>query len=215
MQRLLELIFPPKCILCRRILAKEELDLCRRCRTDAPEFSGHRKKLRYVSDYTAAWFYEDQVRESIIRYKFRNVRSYADGYGRMTAMAVLQDLPGDLEIVTWVPVSARRKQDRGYDQVELIARVVSGELGLPCEKLLTRIRDNKPNSSLDSAEERRANVLGAYRAEQAEKVCGRKILLLDDIITTGATASECARMLLSAGAKEVYAAAVAAGRNQK
>ena len=112
-------------------------------------------------------------------------------------------------------MNARRLRRRGYDQVELIARATSRELDIPCEKSLEKIRDNKPNSSLDSAEARRANVLGAYRCLEPEKLSGKRILLLDDIITTGATASECARMLLSKGAKSVYVAAVAAGRNQK
>ena len=115
MQRLLELIFPPKCILCRRILRKEELDLCHGCRTDAPEFSGTRKKLRYVSDYTAVWFYEDQVRSSLIRYKFYNQRSYGEPYGILLAMTNLRDLPDDLDMICWVPVSARRLRRRGYD----------------------------------------------------------------------------------------------------
>lgn len=210
--RLLELLFPPKCILCREVLAKEELDLCHHCRENAPEFERRTGKLRYITHFTAVWHYEDQIRGSLLRYKFHNARSYASGYGRLLAMRIQREMPEKIDVITWVPVSAKRKRSRGYDQVELLAQAVSRELNVPCEKLLSKHRDNKPNSRLSTAEERRANVLGVYRPEQPEKIAGRRIVLLDDILTTGATASECARVLLSAGAKEIVCAAVAAAR---
>ena len=207
---LLELLFPRKCILCGKILHREETDLCTACRRETERYAPAGRKLPRIRTFTALWYYEDTVRKSLIRYKFNNVRSYADGYGRMLGMKILEDLEQP-DLLTWIPVSARRKRRRGYDQVELIARAVSRETGIPCSRLLRKIRDNRAQSSLEKAEQRRANVLGAYRA--AEGVAGKKILLLDDILTTGATASECARVLLTAGAKEVTFAAVAAGRN--
>lgn len=214
-QKLLEFLFPPKCVLCRSILEKEETDLCRRCRSDAPKFGKRREKLRFVKDCTAVWYYEDQVRGSLIRYKFRNARSYWGCYSRMVAMRVAQDLPEDIGIVTWVPIGPKRRRKRGYDQVELIAGGVGAELDLPVQRLLVKKRDNKPQSGIRTAEHRRANVLGVYETENREMITGRNILLLDDIITTGSTVSECARMLTEAGAKNVYCAAVAAGRNHK
>lgn len=215
MRKLLELLFPPKCVLCREILEKDATDFCHRCREEAPEFGKRREKLKYIGAFTAVWYYEEDVRSSLLRYKFSNQRSYAGAYGRMMAMRISRDIPADFDVITWVPVSAKRKRQRGYDQVELMARAVSQELGKPCEKLLVKHRDNKANSGLETAEERRANVLGVYRAEQTEEIRNKRVLLLDDILTTGATASECARVLLSAGAKEVYCAAAAAGRNKK
>ncbi len=211
--RLLDLIYPRKCVLCREILHKEETDLCKRCRLETPRYYCFGRKLPRIADFTAVWYYEDQVRESLIRYKFGNVRSYASAYGRFAAMRIMEDL-GPADIITWVPVSARRKWQRGYDQVELIAKVVGLELGIPCEPLLKKVRHNRPQSSLEKAEQRRANVLGVYQPLQIERIRGRRILLIDDILTTGATASECARVLLTAGAKEIIFAAVAAGRNQ-
>ena len=79
-------------------------------------------------------------------------------------------------------------------------------------KLLKKIRNNPPQSGISGAAERRANVLGAYQVIQPERLAGMKILLLDDVITTGATAGECARVLLTAGAEEVHCGAVAAAR---
>lgn len=213
--RIWKLLFPTKCILCREILSREELDLCHTCRRKAPQWNGQRDKLRFIQEYTAVWYYESDVRQSLIRYKFRNARHYCESYGRMVAMRVNQDLPEQIDLVTWIPISRRRKWKRGYDQCELLAQAVGRELEIPVQRLLVKKRDNKHQSSLKSAGERRANVLGVYEICNGDWVEGRNILLLDDIITTGATASEGARMLQGAGARNVYCAAVAAGRNQK
>ena len=78
--------------------------------------------------------------------------------------------------------------------------------------LLKKIRNNPPQSGITGLAKRRANVLGIYRAENLEMFQGKRILLLDDILTTGATAGECARVLLTAGAREVHCATVAVAR---
>ena len=208
-RRLLEWIFPRKCILCRRLLGKEETDLCRACRTDQPEYPYGKKKVPHIAELTAVWRYEGNVRRSIHRYKFNGARHYADAYGRLLAMRIQRDLPAP-DIITWVPVSRKRLRARGYDQVELLAKAVGPELGLPVERRLEKFRDNRANSGLKTPAERRANVLGVYRAIDPVAFRGKRVLLLDDIVTTGATASECARVLLTAGAEEVIFAAVAA-----
>ena len=81
-------------------------------------------------------------------------------------------------------------------------------------QLLYKHRHNKPQSGIIGDAQRRANVLGAYRAINEESLQGKRIILLDDIITTGATAAECARMLLTAGAKEIHCGAMAVARHQ-
>ena len=208
-RRMLEWLFPRKCVLCRRLLQKEETDLCRACRVDQPEYPFGKKKVPHIAQLTAVWIYEGDVRRSIHRYKFGGARHYAEIYGRLLAMRIQRDLPG-ADVLTWVPVSRRRKRERGYDQVELLAKAVGGELGMEAEELLEKFRDNRANSGLRTPEERRANVLGVYRAAAPDRIAGKRVLLLDDIVTTGATASECARVLLTAGAEEVLFAAVAA-----
>ena len=94
----------------------------------------------------------------------------------------------------------------------LLALAVAGELGIPARQTLDKFRDNQPNSQLKTQPERRANVLGVYKAVDPEAFRGKRVLLLDDIVTTGATAGEAARVLLTAGACEVHCAAVAASR---
>ena len=213
-EHLLRLLFPPKCVLCGRILPREQTDLCHACRAETPAF--HRKgvKLRFIKEHTAVWFYEGHVRKSILRYKFRRARSYCHCYGRLLAMRVQQDLP-EADVITWVPISRKRLKKRGYDQSRLLAEAMSRELGIPAEGLLEKRRENRAQSTVRTPEERRANVLGVYRVTDPQTLAGKDVLLVDDVITTGSTAGECARMLLSAGARNVYCAAVAAGRNQK
>ena len=209
LERLWQLLFPPKCVLCGNILEKEETDLCRSCRCDTPEFPKSNLKLPYLAHWSALWYYEGNIRRSILRFKFHGARSYAEVYGRLIAMKLLSE-ETSFDILSWVPISRMRKWRRGYDQVQLIAEAAGRELGITPQPTLKKIRNNRPQSRLGNAAQRRANVLGAYRLAENADIQGKRVLLLDDIITTGATAGECARMLLTAGAKEVSCAAVAA-----
>ena len=209
---LTRLLFPPKCVLCGKLLEKEESDLCRQCRVEAPAYPNHKSAPQFLDSFAAVWYYEGNVRKSLLRYKFHNARSFAPAYGRFLAMKLLQTHPEGFDVLTWVPVSRRRKFRRGYDQVELIARAVGTELGMSPVRLLKKIRHNRPQSGISDAAQRRANVLGVYQVEPGQDIAGKRILLLDDILTTGATAGEAARVLLTAGAKEVHCAAVAAAR---
>ena len=208
-----ELLFPRKCVLCGKLLEKEETDLCRHCRVEAPECAVYSTKFSFLDSWTAVWYYEDPVRGSVLRYKFSSARHYADCYGRMLAMRLLERFPEGFDCLTWVPISRLRKFRRGYDQVELLARAVGRELGMEPIRLLKKIRNNRPQSGISGQAERRANVLGVYRLKASADGENKKILLLDDVITTGATAGECARVLLTGGASEVHFGAVAAARH--
>ena len=99
--------------------------------------------------------------------------------------------------------------------LELLAEKLAQELGVTPQPLLKKIRDNPAQSGIVGQAERRANVLGVYQVLNPEQLQGKRVLLLDDIITTGATAGECARVLLTAGAKEVHFAVIAAARQHK
>ncbi len=208
-----ELLFPRKCVLCQKILEREETDLCHACRTDSPEYAG-KTSYPYLETVTAIWYYEHDVRRSILDYKFNGKRHYADCYGRLLAMQ-LEKQEVQYDLITWIPISLKRLRRRGFDQVELLAKALGRELQTEPVATLFKCRDNSPQSHITGRAQRRANVLGAYQVLEPEKLKGRRILLLDDIITTGATAGECARVLLTAGAAEVNLAVIAAARQQK
>jgi len=210
-------------MLCRCALGKDEMDLCRTCRTQTPEYPfgannpapDRKNKLHFLDSFTAVWYYEGDVRRSLLRYKFRRGTYLAPKYGRLLAMRLLNQGPERFDVLTWVPVSRIRRLRRGYDQCELLARAVGEELEIEPKQVLRKVRHTLPQSGQLSSAARKANVLGAYAMTPGADVAGKTVVLLDDIRTTGATLEECARILLTAGAKEVHAAAVAAGRNEK
>ena len=143
-------LFPPKCVLCRKVLKENETDLCRECRAHTPEFSKQTKKLPYLAGWTALWYYEGDVRRSILRFKFYNARSYAETYGRLLAMKLLQE-ETEFDLLTWAPISRMRKWRRGYDQVELIAQAVGKELGIAPVATLKKRCNNPPQSGIRDA----------------------------------------------------------------
>lgn len=207
------LLFPPKCVLCSRILQSAELDICHQCRIDAPECPVSRNKLPRLDSWVAVWYYEDLPRKSLLRYKFHSARSYAQSYGRLLAMKIDREHPDGFDLLTWIPISTQRRLSRGYDQVELLAKYVGLELGIQPVRLLKKVRHNRAQSGIAGEAQRRANVLGVYKVTNPSVVTGKRILLLDDIVTTGATAGEAARVLLTAGAGCVHLGTVAAARH--
>ena len=201
--RLFNLLFPPKCTLCGKVLEKHETDLCRQCRVDSPECSGVHKNFSFLDSWAAVWYYEGYIRESLLRYKFCHARHYAPVYGRMLAMRIQQEYPDGFDCLTWVPISRVRRFERGYDQVELLAKAVAQELDMEPVPTLRKIRNNRPQSGIVGQAKRRANVLGVYRAVNTKDFEGKRLLLIDDVCTSGSTLGECARVLKDAGAADV------------
>ena len=210
---LLELIFPSRCVLCYDFTENRD-KMCADCLKELTEIRKVERKIPFARKTFALWHYEGHVRNSILRFKFGRKRHYARFYGEALASRLLrEDIPVD--VITWIPVSRLRRFKRGYDQVQLIAQVVSQFTGIPCRRCLRKVKNNPPQSGIVGEAQRRANVLGVYRAAGVEHFRDKRVLLLDDIITTGATISEGTKVLLTAGAKEVYCAAVAAAKNTK
>ena len=211
LQLLKELLFPRKCVFCGGILNRNESGICRSCRTELPEYEGDRY-LPELDGCCVLWYYQDAVRESLHRFKFYNRPDYADVYGPILAMKIQQRFP-DAQVLTWAPVSKARLKQRGYDQSELLTKATARELGIPAVRLLVKHRDNPAQSGVENADVRRANVRDVYRL--CGDAAGKRIVLVDDILTTGATAGECARVLRQAGAERVYLVAVASGKQDK
>lgn len=210
---MLSFLFPPKCVLCKNLLSNKETDLCHHCRKNVPPLPSTKRTIPFVAQWTAMWYYKDTVRKSIQRFKFYNGRSNAVAYGRLLSFKLLEKYPDLPDMITWVPISSLRRFSRGYDQAQLLAEAIGKELGIPVISTLKKIRHTHPQSTLADAAQRRANVLGAYKVKNPNAIAGKHILLVDDVITTGATASECAKMLLTGGVAQVHFAAIAATSN--
>jgi ComF family protein len=142
--------------------------------------------------------------------KFRGRRRLASLLGREAARrwVLSGDLWGAAALVP-VPLSRKRRRERGYNQAALIARAVSRESGIPIRaRILKKIRERPPQAGL-SREARRKNVAGVYRASLPPSLRGETLLLVDDVLTTGATADSASRALLAAGAGAVDVLALA------
>ena len=207
---LLDLLFPPKCAFCRRLVKSNNNLLCPACRANLPYTEdGGAQHGDFFRLCVSALYYEDRVREALLRYKFQGSSGYAGTFGRLLADCIRANLRGQYDLISWVPLSRERLRERGYDQAMLLAQAAALELQDVAVSTLDKVRNAEKQSGVGSAEKRRANISGAYRVADAELIQGRRILLIDDIVTTGATLSECARALKKAGALHVYAACVA------
>lgn len=209
--RLLELIYPSKCVFCDGLLSTEETDICASCRRTLPFVEHQTRRIPFSKRSIAVFYYESQVRDSVLRYKFFRQLSYCAAYGRLLAMKIVEN-ELNYDLITHVPVSRARHRQRGYDQAERLSYMTARELGVRRKTLLRKIRNNPAQSGISSPERRRANVLGVYRVVNRTVVQGRNILLIDDVMTTGATLSECCKTLLEAGAASVSCAALACAR---
>jgi len=207
---LLDLLFPPKCVFCGRILNKTDEGWCDRC-TEALPFAdnGGRQDGEAFDFCVSPVYYRGAVRKSILRYKFRGLSAYATVYGKLLADCIREHTDMEYDIITWVPLSSKRERSRGYDQAMLLALATALELDDVAAETLRKPHDVQAQSELGGKEERRANISGAYIASDPELVLGKCVLLIDDVITTGSTLSECARVLLSAGATRIMCATLA------
>ncbi len=215
-EKLLDLVFPPRCPFCGGPEQSVDGRGCPRCR-DADLWIPLADRVtpgeHYVRCVCVGW-YRDDLRASVRRFKFGGRQGYAAEYGKALAESVRLFLPGAYDCIAWMPVSAQRRKERGYDQAELLARALAAEVGKPVRSLLVKVRDNPPQSSLDGRA-RRDNVAGAYAPAPGAEAAGLRVLLVDDILTTGSTLEEGSRTLREAGAAQVVAAALCRTPEQK
>ena len=198
----------PQCVICGDRLHSAQLlrgdGQCANCRESAPDFE------RAVSFGE----YQDELRGLIHLLKYERVTPARGPLGRMLAEAISDLLPGcgqEKFLLVPVPLHRNRRRARGFNQAELLARAALKRLPRELEfatGVLIRKRETISQVGL-SREERIENMRGAFRVIDADRVRGRSVIVVDDVMTTGTTVSECARVLKKAGAEKVWAATVA------
>lgn len=200
-EALLDLLFPPKCPFCQRLLHDPRAPLCPNCQASLPWLTGRagERRVDFTQGCWSPLAYQAQVREAVQRYKFAPAPAYGRPFGLLMAQCA-RDQGVEAELVTWAPLSKKRRRKRGFDQGELLARTVGECLALPVLPLLEKSRHTVPQSSLPDGAARRANALALLPGRRIE---GGRVLLVDDVVTSGATLSECARLLCQGGAKQV------------
>lgn len=183
------------CPVCGRKTVRNEI--CSECKAHAPAFK------KAVSPFV----YDGGVIMLIA--KFKKGQGYLKEYfADMTAAAILKELP-TVDFITCVPMTAKAVIKRGYNQSELLATAISRRTGINvAAKIIEKIKDTSEQKSL-SGKERAENLAGCFRITDRAAVKGKSILLVDDVLTTGATANTISKKLIDAGAKCVYLATVA------
>ena len=207
---LLDLLFPPRCPFCRGGVARDG-DICPECQEGLP-WRAETKAERSVDlldGCASALSYEGLVRKCVHRYKFSRKMGYAKVLGPLAAQCAHDHFPQAFDLISWPPLSPKGLRRRGYDQARLLAQAVAADQGMTETALCEKKNTVGQQSRIQEPAARRATVLGAYRLLEPEAVRGKRILLVDDVVTSGATLSECARLLLVARADGVWAVTLA------
>lgn len=219
---LLEYFFPPRCVFCNTILAVgAPIYICRECAGRMEYFNNCLNPLNlprgietYCDGMICVGRYNESLKNSLKRFKFSGKPSYYRAFGRLLAVKLQNTLQEDmLDIVIPVPLYKGREKQRGYNQAGLIAGYAAGILGKPLlENILVKVSDSKSQSML-SRNERMTNVEDLFSVKRPKAVKNKKILLVDDIITTGSTVNQCCKVLKQAGASSVVAGVIATTRS--
>lgn len=204
------LLYPWKCVFCESVL--KDTDICRECEEKLPYTVGDSamQKFPFIDKCVSPLYYKDKVRASVHRYKFGGCSAYSRRYAALMSDCVENNLDcRSIDVISWIPLSKKRLRQRGYDQARLLAEEIAAKTGLPCRQLLQKVKNNSAQSLTRDAKQRRENVAGVYDLDDGADVSGLRILLVDDVVTTGATMSEAARILRKAGAKSVFGVTLA------
>ncbi|MBP3501128.1 MAG: ComF family protein [Oscillospiraceae bacterium] len=212
-RNILDFFFPRRCPFCGAVAGKELL--CKKCRRSLPFTGEHAVREGTFGRCAAPLYYEDRVREAILQFKFKDKLGGMSCFGMLMAECAAEHYSGAFDAITWVPVSKKRLKKRGFDQTRYLTGSMCVDWHVAPIETLRKVTDNPPQSTLETEEQRRANVLGVYEAVNAEQFRGKRLLLVDDILTTGATLSECVRVLKEAGAGEVMCLTLAMSREKK
>ena len=201
---LLDLLFPPKCPFCGKVLDQGEDGLCFACQRILPWVGEDEvRTVEFCDGCLSPLWYRDGARDGVHRYKFQNGRAHARLFGDLMAQCLQDRWEEPVDLITWVPLSKKRLRERGYDQARLLAQRMGEVTGLPVAAALAKTRNTRTQSRLGQDASRRANVLGAYACRPEVELAGKRVALVDDVVTSGATLAECAACLRAAGAASV------------
>ena len=206
LKKALDFIFPPICGICGKIA---KCYLCTNCKQNLINSKiflnqSNSYQNKYINEHFYIFSYEGIIREKILQYKFKEY-SYLSNtfYEFFINNKKLYGFLKKYDIITSVPISNLRKRERGYNQSEIIAKELARLAEIKMEKhVLLKTKDNKMQSTLNK-EERKNNVKNVYKLINKEKIDNKKILIFDDIYTTGATIEACIEEISKANIKQI------------
>lgn len=205
LNKILTVLFPQKCLGCQ----KENEILCPDClekisRPDTPHLKGV---------HIAANYQDPVLKKALWLLKYQGVKQLAKPLAELIQKRVWKKLETGGWLIVPIPLSWGKLRHRGYNQAELIARHLfnSQNNTIWGGNILFKTKETKSQVEVKDKEERLANIVGSFKAEKPEIIKGKKIILIDDVYTTGATMSEAKKVLKEAGAKKVAGVVVAKG----
>lgn len=197
----LDLVFPPQCVHCQRVGSF----LCPRCLAQMERAPG--RVVEGLDEVRVAVTFDGPARSAIHALKYDGVKRLAEPLAALLTSA-LADIDWPVDAVCAVPLHRRRLQERGYNQSALLAAALAERMKWAYnDQAVWRVRETETQTHL-SARQRRENVAGAFAASAAQ-VADRCMVVVDDVLTTGATLEACAKALRAAGARRVYGVALA------
>lgn len=221
MKSVLDFFLPRLCIICRNPLRPDADIICGECKKGiavAPdskiedEFSRKFRNDKLIADFAALYiFVKDHHLQTIIHELKYNKKFRIGIFLGKEIAAMLSDkiIEWEADIILPVPLHPLKKAERGYNQSYYIAKGISKLLEIPVKSnLIRRVKYTNTQTEL-SAKERKENIRGAFRITNPIKVKGKRIIIVDDVITTGSTISECAELLISGGSGGVFALSAA------
>lgn len=205
---LLQILYPKQCLVCGKL---EQDTICNKCyNTLKIEAKIEKYNNKSFNKHLYIFKYEGKIRNLIIDYKF-NDKPYLN---ELFVKIILKNEKicrkiKKYDIIIPVPIHKKRENERGYNQSELIARKLANNLKIELlTDILIKQKNTLPQSTL-SKKQREENVKTVYKIQNKQKIKNKKIILLDDIYTTGATAEECSKILKQNGAKEILVLTIA------
>ncbi|MCD7746041.1 MAG: ComF family protein [Lachnospiraceae bacterium] len=198
-------ISEPACMKCGKPLAREESEYCEDC-----------MRTRHLFDQgRAAFAYSGALRHSVYRMKFQNRRDYLDFYAEAMVRAGQRCLElWHPQVIVPVPMHWKKRATRGYNQSELLAVRISRLTGIPCDKKLLRCIRYTGNQKELNRRERLQNLKGSFAVRMPEP-SQERVLLIDDVYTTGSTMDEAARALRDAGVRQIYFLTICTGKGKR
>jgi len=216
------LLFPRTCELCDQGLAKSEKLICTRCKSILPGFIDQEETKSFLPNIISAHvysyvfaclkYYKKGIGQKLLqKIKYDNKPELAMFMGHLLGIEIIHENPC-IDIIIPVPLHRKKLRKRGYNQSDYFAQGISNTTGIHWSRhILTRIKNN-PSQTNKSRIERISNVEGIFHVKNTDQVRSKSILLVDDVITTGATLSACAMALTEAGAQEIGIASIALAR---
>lgn len=205
---IVDTFYTVKCPYCRKVIDKNKC-ACKECAETFPEFT----IIRFaVGGYKciSPLPYKDNFAKAVKQFKFYNQGVYAKQFSMLMSERILCNYKCEkIDFITCVPMHKNALKIRRYNQAELLAKQCAEILKIPYADTLQKIKENKAQHSIKGSE-RAQNVKGVYQVINKELIKGKNILIIDDIITTGNTLGECAKMLKKAECKNICCATVCA-----